>query len=148
MRWSWIRKWFMPNKQNKPFPEVSKYTGRAARSFEQLSSLFLLTSKNDSVFLGRLLFCKTKHIHTLQGWGGSLCEYIKLKRPAEPSARGAQTIHPGWAEGGLREAAASPSSQERFTAGFWLFWFCWGFFLFFSWASISNDLFRCKQWQL
>lgn len=121
---------------------------QTAQPFEQLSSLFPLTSKNDSVFLGRLLFCKTKHVHSLRGWGEGVCAktWSASRQQSHQRAAHRRSI---LAE---RRGAAGGSGFTILTREVWVvvcfLVFFVGVFFFFPWASISNDLFRCKQWQL
>lgn len=69
---------------------------QAAQSFEQSSSLFPLASANDGVFLGRLLFCRTKHTHGLQGGGGGSGSTLSASRqPSRQRAVRRTSILPG-----------------------------------------------------
>lgn len=120
-----------------PFWKLTRI--RAAQSFEQISSLFPLAPENDSVFLGRLLFCRTKHLQGVQG-GGQAVGCVKREPPAKPSPRGSRSIHPALAQGHCgRQQLHHPHKRKR---GLWLGCFFFFFYIYYYFSPPSCNFQR------
>lgn len=140
MCWIWIRKSFMPSK-NKTFLEVSMYT--CSSGFQTTTIPFPVNIYKWQRLSGMLNILQDK----TQPWfarRGGVCvnAFGARQQPCRQCAAHRRSI-PGERRGATGGCSFPMLTREVY--GNVLVFF---FHFFFPWASISNDLFRCKQWQL